>query len=459
MQNNSIQLKLSQGKLLTFDETLRQLADGVPHGSQQVYTGGAGLIRAKHFYKLLDNPQEQYKTIHVAGTSGKGSVTHIMSHLLKAHGFRVGTFVSPHVYDIRERILLDCKPISKTQFAATSSALLTSALAMQPDQPSFFETINGVAFQSFADKKADYAVIETGLGGTYDSTNTIERSDKLALITTLGLDHMHVLGDTLEAIAAQKAGIIPFSGNAFAAQPAKISVQDVLSAHAAERSTKLSYVTDKHTTYSSATADGIIFDYHSESLRLTRLELSLSGPYQAGNAALALRALEFLAQRDGFEISERAIRAALKGIKIPGRFEQRSVFDKPVILDGAHNPQKIQAFVQALSDHSIHNANWVVALKAAKDSTGILQIIAPYVRTLYATEFSGGFNTMHIHSSQPAQDLAATATRSGIQNVEVIPDSHEALRLACLHSTDDIPVIVSGSFYLLGEINARLSKT
>jgi dihydrofolate synthase/folylpolyglutamate synthase len=451
---------LVHGKNLTFEEIQAYLVQALPHTAQDVFKSGAGLLRAKYFYNLLGNPQDQYKTIHIAGTSGKGSVTHILSHLLAAHEFKVGSFVTPHVYDIRERILLDCKMISKRRFSALATAVAPQIQAMQHSrhgEPSFFEVINGMAFQAFLELKAEYAIVETGLGGLYDSTNTINRSDKLALITALGLDHVAILGDTVEAIAQQKAGIFSETGQALAWLPPEPTVQNTLEVCALNRQTELAYVDARNFTFKETTDEGIVFDYHSASLHIPELHLSLHGKYQAENAALALRALETLAERDGFSVDASKVRRALVNIEIPGRFERIEVFGIQVILDGAHNPQKIAGFAKALQESGIAKADWVFALKDSKDAANILRIISPYVETLYVTGFKSDQEGMFMHSSLPAEELAGIARSCGISKIRVHADNVQALRAAC-HASKTEPVVVSGSFYLLGDLHSRLTS-
>lgn len=446
--------KASSGQQLSFDEAVQYLYEGLPVSTSTVFLGDAGLLRAKYFYTTLGTPQERYKSIHIAGTSGKGSVAHIMTRLLKEHGFGVGTFTSPHAYDIRERVLLNGEMISRTEFAQITSEAIPNILKMQQSShgpTTFFEVMTGIAFRAFANNNVDYAVIETGLGGRYDSTNVIERSDKLAVISALGLDHTEILGNTLPEIAAQKAGILPTDGQAIAWQPDDADAQNVITTIAEERHTELGFANRDLYTLKATEPDGIVFEYHSKDLRIDNLKLSLYGEHQAQNASLALQSLELLSERDGFVIDPDSVRRALSSISIPGRFERVSYDKRQLIFDGAHNPQKIQAFAETLRDSGIEKADWVLALKYSKDIKTVLQIIKPYVTTLYTTTFLNSHKDMAIFHAIPEDELAAIAKEVGIAHVEAISDCRDALKLA-YDNGNDVPIIVSGSFYLVGDL-------
>lgn len=462
MQNKNLARKavhkVTIGQELTFDEAVQYLFEGLPVSTAATFRGGAGLIRAKYFYALLGTPQEKYRSIHIAGTSGKGSVAHIMTHLLAAHGFKVGTFTSPHVYDIRERVRINGEMISRTEFARITSEGIAHILRMQQSRhgpATFFEVMNGIAFRAFADHAVDYAVIETGLGGLYDSTNVIERSDKLAIITALGLDHTEILGNSLPEIASQKAGILPKNGQALAWQPDDTETKNVITETAQERDTSVEFADRTLYTMRTTDNDGIVFDYHSKDLRLEELKVSLYGEHQAQNTSLALFSLEKLAKRDNFTIQPEAVRNALKDIAIPARFERSSQGDRQFIFDGAHNPQKMQAFVEALRDSNTPKADWVFALKQSKDIEGVLKIIRPYVNTLYTTVFLNSHKDMAIFNAVPADELARLARKVGIAHVEAVPDCRDALELAYKNG-NDTPIVVSGSFYLAGDLRSQL---
>src|SRR3989339_1709335 len=195
----------------TFKQAEAFLALHIPKTSTQTFPGELGLNRAKYFLHLLGNPQEKLKIIHVAGTSGKGSTCYLISSLLISQGFKVGLHQSPHLTDVTERFQINNQIISKKEFVFYLNKIIPVINMVGKTfhgQLTYFEILVGLAYLIFYEKKVDYAVIETGLGGKYDGTNIVSRSDKLSVLTKIGLDHINILGKTIEEIAYQKAMII-----------------------------------------------------------------------------------------------------------------------------------------------------------------------------------------------------------------------------------------------------------
>ena len=388
-----------------------------------------GLERASAFFALLGNPQDAVRTVHVAGTAGKGSVVAFIASILRAHGFRVGAHSSPHVYSLAERFQIDGAPVSPELLLRALAAVRPAAEHMSESRygaPSFFEATNAIAFHAFADQ-VDYSVIEAGIGGLYDSTNTISRGDKLAVITPIGLDHTDILGSTLAQIAAQKAGILPVGGRAVIARPQVNEVAAALRAEQVRRGCAVELV-DVATAVADAVTTG-----GGTTLRLpdqSRWPLGLVGRHQAGNAHLALRAVAELAAWDGWALDERATAHGLRSVRLPGRFERRTLPDgRPVILDGAHNPIKLAALVATL--HELHPGArfpWVVAFKQDKDVAAALQIIAPAASSIVATEFHAAAGDHPAGVSVAPERVAAAAARSGI-TITVEADPIKAVSL------------------------------
>lgn len=192
--------------LHTFKQAEIYLASHVPKTSSTTFPGEVGLRRAKQFMQLLGNPQEKLKIIHVAGTSGKGSTCYLISSLLASQGFKIGLHQSPHLTDVTERFQISGRNISQKEFVFYLNKII--AVVEKIKNITYFEILVGMAFYIFAEKNVDYAVMETGLGGRYDGTNVVFRSDKLSVLTRIGLDHTNILGKTIEKIAFQKAMII-----------------------------------------------------------------------------------------------------------------------------------------------------------------------------------------------------------------------------------------------------------
>ncbi|MGY1624995.1 bifunctional folylpolyglutamate synthase/dihydrofolate synthase [Geodermatophilus sp. SYSU D00965] len=307
------------------DRVLRYLLEEL---GPQRGPAGAGLARARALFGALGDPQDRFRAVHVAGTAGKGSVSTVVASLLRSHGFRVGAHVSPHVYSLLERFQLDGAPAAAELVDAELDRVRPAVEAVERaghGRPSFFEVTNAVAFGLFADR-VDYGVVETGVGGLLDSTNTIARADKLAVITPIGLDHQDLLGTTLGEIAAQKAGILPWGGRAVAVRQDSPEVEDVLAAEAARRGCALRWVDPGPPAVRAWTGAG------GTELRLRGqppLSLGLTGRHQAGNAHLALRAVEALAARDGWALDADAVWDGLRSATLPGRFERRVIGSRP----------------------------------------------------------------------------------------------------------------------------------
>ncbi|MGY1642726.1 bifunctional folylpolyglutamate synthase/dihydrofolate synthase [Geodermatophilus sp. SYSU D00703] len=430
------------------DRVLRYLLEEL--GPQQG-PAGAGLARARALFAALGDPQDRFRAVHVAGTAGKGSVSTFVASLLRAHGFRVGAHLSPHVSCLLERFQLDGATAPAELVDAALARVRPAVGAVERaghGRPSFFEVTNAVAFSLFADR-VDHGVVETGVGGLLDSTNTISRADKLAVVTPIGLDHQDLLGSTLGEIAAQKAGILPIGGRAVAARPRDPEVEDVLRAEAARRGCALSWVDQGPPAVRAWTGPG------GTELRLRGqppLSLGLTGRHQAGNAHLALRAVEALAARDGWALDPDAVWLGLRSATLPGRFERRVVGGRPAVLDGAHNPMKLAALVATLQEvHPGARFPWVLAVKQDKDLRAALRVIAPAATLVVATRFATGDGDHPAGTSVPADQVAAAARECGIA-VEVQEDPLVAVDRAAERAGAGLPVVVSGSFHLVAAV-------
>ncbi len=406
----------------------------------------AGVARARALCETLGDPQDRCRSVHVAGTAGKGSVVAFVAGLLGAHGFTVGAHLSPHAHSIVERFLLDGRAVAEHLLVRTLVDLMPGIGRIARSEhgcPTFFEVTNAIASQLFADGEADYAVVETGLGGRLDSTNTITRADKLALLTHIGLDHTEVLGDTLAEIATEKAGIMPRHGHVIALKSQCEAVDQVFVEEAAGRRCTLE-----------------LFDPSDPSSPpFVERELGLPGRHQVVNAALALRAVAYLAQRDGWRIDPTAVHRGLRQVRLPGRFERRRWHGHPVVLDGAHNPIKLGSVVSVLRDeHPGQRFVWVLAFKGNKDVRAALEIIAPVASAVVATEFvTTGGDHRPAGASVPAAALAGAARRAGVPVSTDAAHPGAALQRALELSAPGRPVVAAGSFHLVAAIGDILS--
>lgn len=395
---------------------------------------------ARELFARLGTPQNAPRTVHVAGTAGKGSVTAFVGAILSAHGFEVGTYSSPHAYAFNERIGSNGAPVPHEELAVTYELVRSSveSIVAEGNSPTFFEVVTALAFAHFARVHTEYSVIETGIGGRFDCTNTIDRQDKVAVVTHIGLDHTELLGSTVEDIAAHKAGIFAAGGVAFALDQSD-SVLEVLSRIALDRNCAL---------HVSGGQDG--------KTRLTDTPLlGLSGGHQRNNAALALEVVQHLSEQDGWVMDIDRAQTALAATSLPGRFERRTVDGRPMILDGAHNAMKLAALTETLhQEFPGRKFVWVVALASGKEIDGAVAAVARHAHAIVATEWgtcSGVDGGSVDHSGIRSVDctlIAERARRHGVSATSV-PTVAQALERARGYG---LPIVVAGSFHLLAEI-------
>ncbi len=298
-----------------------------------------GLERIGELCEKLGNPEKELKFIHVAGTNGKGSFCAMTDSVLRAAGYKTGLFTSPYIKEFGERIRYCGENISEKELAEITEYVKPFADSME-DKPTEFELITAIGLEYFRRKKCDVVILEAGMGGRLDSTNIIP-SSVLSVITGIALDHTAYLGDTVEKIAAEKAGIIKQGGKVLYGG-VDDSAENVIMAQAQEMSASYKKVDRSTLDILSSRLGGTVFNYKGRE----KLELSLLGLYQPKNAATVLDAIDVL-RECGFEISEEAIRKGLKETKWYARFEV--IANEPtVIFDGAHNPEGIETAVESI---------------------------------------------------------------------------------------------------------------
>lgn len=412
----------------TFQQAEKFLALHIPKNSQQTFPGELGLKRAKYFLKLLGNPQEKLKIIHVAGTSGKGSTCYLISTLLSSQGFKVGLHQSPHLIDVTERFQTNNQNISKEDFVDYLNKIIPiiNMVGKTFHGPlTYFEILVGLAFFIFSEKKVDYAVMETGLGGKYDGTNVVERPDKLSVITKIGLDHTSILGKKIEEIAFQKAMIINEKSQAISIYQ-EPEVEKVIRKVAEKKKANIVFI-----------GRGIARNART----------GMIGDYQQENANLALESVKFLSKRDGFIIDEKKIETVFHTAKFPGRFDIKKINGKTVIFDGAHNPQKMEAFINSLiKKYPKKKFNFLLAFKKGKDYQEMLNIILrTAVSKIIVTSFFTENQDM-INQSEDTNNIINV-----IKNINFITITNLKTAWKTILK-EESPIVVTGSLYLVGEI-------
>lgn len=401
------------------------------------------------FLADLGRPERAVPSVLIAGTKGKGSVAALVAAGLSAGGYRVGLYTSPHLGSLRERIAVDGVPISEKDFAQRVSEIAPALEARDGITVSYrtwFEILTAAAFLHFRAARVDVAVLEVGLGGRLDATNVVE--PEVSVITSISLDHTKTLGDSLEAIAREKAGILRDGGVAVFA-PQRREARRALHAEARRRSVAVSEAGRDFTWRERhLDAGGGSFDYAGER-SLEDVRLGLAGAFQIENASVALRTLEALVPC-GFAVPEPAIRSAFAAARWPGRFEL--VPGEPVILlDGAHNPYSIEVLARSLG--RIFPGRRIVALLAAsrdKDQAGMLAALAPAVSQLVLTEASA------LRAAPAAALFALSRGIVPLRPAEVVAAPLDALSRARAIAAPGDLVLVTGSLYLVGAVREAL---
>lgn len=333
-----------------------------------------GLERINVLLRRLGDPQQRLRCIHIAGTNGKGSTAAFLASMLEAEGKRVALYTSPYLEAFTNRMAINGADIGRERLAALATAVkfqVDEMVRTGVGQPTEFEVVTALAFMYFAEEQPDWVVVEVGLGGRLDATNVIE--PVVCAITNIGLEHTQVLGDTIEEIAYEKAGIIK-SGAATVTAAENLQALSVFRKIARERGARLYELDGEFRCIPvGATLDGQTFDYQSPWRELKGLQITMLGQHQVRNAALALAALELLPE----PLIEDAVRRGLADTCWPGRLE---VFSRNplVLVDGAHNPDGIRALCQALPGILSGKKLWlVVGILGDKAVDEILAEIVP----------------------------------------------------------------------------------
>lgn len=370
----------------------------------------------------LGNPQDTYKVVHVAGTSGKTSTCYYIAALLSKAGKKVGLTVSPHVDEVNERVQINMLPLSEAKFCLELEKFIS--ITRQFDiELSYFELLVGFAFWEFAQQKVDYAVVEVGLGGLLDGTNVIHSPDKICVITDIGLDHTNVLGGTIDKIAKQKAGIIQDHNPIFMYKQSAKVMEQVL-----QRCQPM----------------------HAG------LHVITSKPYATFNERnffLAKNVYDYIAQNE--DLPSANLKAS--DVNVPARAEEFKYKGKTVIIDGSHNGQKMSALVKVLQKtYPNQSAAVLVSFvdREARRAPEALQQLHKLSDKVFVTTFSGEQDMPNV--SVDPQRIAKEASKIGFAEVKTVKKPEEAFE-ELLKQPEDI-LIVTGSFYLLNHIRPLILK-
>ncbi|MBM4294954.1 MAG: bifunctional folylpolyglutamate synthase/dihydrofolate synthase [Deltaproteobacteria bacterium] len=393
-----------------------------------------GLSSTLRLLAHLGIPFQEGRYLHIAGTNGKGSVAAMLSAILTRAGHQAGLFTSPHLVRFQERYRLGDRDIPGDRLLQLINAV--KAVSDNTEPPTFFEFAAAMGFLYFFQEGADPIILETGMGGRLDATNIVQ--PLVSVITNISLDHQEFLGETLLAIAGEKAGIIKPGAPLVTFARQKVVLE--LFRRRSEELNAPMYVGGQD--FRTRGKGRGRFSYQGLDLRMEDLEIGLPGRHQYGNAGVALAVMELLNRR-GFSISETAIREGLKQTWWPGRLEQVAQ-DPRVILDGAHNPAAALTLAQALKTvHRNGRLILVMGVMADKDTDGVLSRLLPLAQTAVFTQ------PRYFRAATP-KDLAARARPYQVE-VFMIPRVAEAIRAAQSLAGPQDRIVVTGSLYTVGE--------
>lgn len=406
------------------------------------YEGRAS--RLNSFLRLAGHPEQQYNTVHVAGTSGKGSVTTMIAAILTTSGLRTGHTISPYLQLPTEKLICDGYLIRPSEFAALMGEFRGLYEAWQEAEGAtlrYGDAWTLLKFLWLAKRNVDWGVIETGVGGRYDRTNLL--SAELAVITNVDYDHVKSLGPALSDIAWHKAGIIK-EGQLAITAARNATVLDVIRREAAQKGATLYTLADDCDIVQH---DATTISVQTPFARYEQLHVAAKGTYQLQNAALAIAAVDLLAQHHPIPLTQTSIATALAHVTYPGRME--IISKKPlVILDGAHNPAKMQALVESVQSHYPNKRiTTILGALGYKDVTKLVERLRPITAHFIATEphLLGKRATPSDMLAAQLQELCPTTPITAAEYV------HDAIEQALANSRPDDLILITGSLYLVGE--------
>jgi dihydrofolate synthase/folylpolyglutamate synthase len=437
---------------MTYDEAMHFWFGRVNYEQKTPVPNDLKLDQMRHLLARLGDPHRRLRIVHVAGTKGKGSTSAMLADILRAEGYRVGLFTSPHLMDVRERIQVDRQNISREELTSLMAEIFDASAKLRPgesaplaDSLTFFEIATALGFLHFVRRRVDWTVLEVGLGGRFDSSNVC--IPEVAVITNISFDHMKQLGNTLTAIAGEKAGIIK-PGKPAVSGATTPEAREVIQRVAAERGSPLRQAGRDYSWTCGPVEPGANPRVEVRTWRRTWpvMEVGLLGEHQAANASLAVAAIELLRER-GAVISDRAVQKGLANVRWPARLER---FGKrpTILLDCAHNVASVESLVQAI-DAFFPKAGRRLLLFAGsrdKDLPGMLRVLAPKFDHLVLTAFR---NNTRVTEPTELLEMLSSEQRGKCSMTQTSEEGLQAVR--ALAGPDDL-IVIAGSIFLAGEL-------
>ncbi len=398
-----------------------------------------GLDRMLAILQKMDNPEKKLQGFHIAGTNGKGSTAAMLEALSMYHNFKTGLNTSPHLVDYRERIRINRKQIT---FEELKEIYTKFEDIFEKWEASFFEITTAIAFYYFYREKVDISIFEVGLGGRLDGTNPF--NSDISVITTIGYDHTKSLGDSLEKIAFEKAGIIKESKPLILGDLPNIATKVILEIAKQKKSDVYQYGTNFKAENIKTDINGTSFDFLSDIINIRGITTNLLGTHQAVNASIAIYSFLKYMHLKGLSFIEGNIKKALKNVVWNGRMQILS-YNPTVLIDGAHNEEGISALIKNMKmifeDKKIF---FVMAILRDKKLDNIIKMISSIAYKIYISK----------NNSTRAAELETEEeiVKKYHKNYQVIPDVVEAMETAKKEASDEDVVLISGSLYTISEV-------
>ena len=398
----------------------------------------------EYFMEKLGHPEKQLKIIHIAGTNGKGSTTEMLANILTKNGYKVGKYISPHLIKYNERISVNGQDITDKEMEDIIEKLkdkIEKYNKLSGTKVTLFELLTTMALYYFKEKNCDFVVLETGLGGLYDCTNIVW--PLVSIITSIGYDHMAILGNTLEEIAIQKAGIIKENSNTVIVEQ-KTAIQNIIEETCLNKNNTLNAVKKADIQNKSYEGEFLTFNYKENKNR----KLNLKGEKQFENASLCLETINILKQK-GFKISEKAVREGLQAVVHKARFE--TINKKPeIIYDGGHNEEAILNFINTVNTYYKEKEKiYIISILKSKDYKTVLKYLLKDENSTFI--FTNGNNEERYVSSKELYETAKRITK----NEQLYQKKLKEAILYAKSQKNKVSFVV-GSFYIYGDVKKIL---
>ncbi len=411
-------------------------------------TKGPTLDAIKYFVEELDHPEKKLKIVHLAGTNGKGSVCEMISTVLEQAGYKVGLFMSPHIVRFNERIRVNHQEILDEEIEELTSIMepiVTKYNQTHEVHVTLFEIETAMALLYFVKNKCDIVVLETGLGGLVDCTNVV--APILSIITSIGYDHMDILGNTLEEIAIQKAGIIKENSETIFVEQEK-SVNEIIEETCKEKNNTLHLIKQEDWSNVSLKGEEQVFDYKN----YKQIGINLKGNKQVPNACIVLEALEIL-KKNGYEIPKETIQEGLKTVVHKARFEQ--IYEEPtIIFDGGHNEAAIRNLIETIEQYYKNDDKiYILSILKTKDYKTVIKELMEDNKAIFI--FTDGTKEQdEVKCYVKKEELYNEALQYRKENLFM--DSLENALSKCKTEYKDKTIFVVGSFYTYSEVIENL---